>query len=269
MEKLKDLGEDHKGGSFIYVRHTNSIYCISGLASVLTEKLKLKKNFEISHEENWESVNRLIYPRSYFSTFVQNDCRIYLMLGFNLWDNEYLYNVDLYDTTSYEGWQTLQLKGEKIPRLTFSSCIPSSDDEVFIVGGKDENHKPNETIYIYDVRKDKIEISKMKIPNLNNSDNDKIKNLFYQENCFVTLRPENDEFEKAIPLALFDSNSYLHLINMKNFDYSLISHDILLDFQVERNEESNDENLENDQQEEIKGETEKFNHISLSKNFNN
>jgi hypothetical protein len=261
MEKIKELAEDHKGGSFIYVPNTNSIYCISGLMSVLTEKLKLNKNFDIDPEVNWKPVNKLIYPRSYYSSFVQNDCKIYIILGFDLWDNEYLSSVDRYDTSApgEEGWKNIKLKGDKIPKLSFASCIPCSDDEIYIIGGKDENHIENTFLFLYDVKNDTIEDSNMRMP-INNMEDDS-KNLFYQENCFVTLRPENDDFEKAFLLALFDSKNYLHLVNIKNFDYSYVSHDIPMEYQIDRD----DSDRENVDEEEMYRETEKFKNASTTK----
>ena len=79
MSRLKDLQDDHKGGSMIYVPQDNSIYCISGLMSVLVEKIKLTKKFEIPLEAPWETVNKLLCPRAYYSSYVKNDSIIYII----------------------------------------------------------------------------------------------------------------------------------------------------------------------------------------------
>ncbi len=231
MENLNELTDDHRGGSFIYVPYSNTIYCVAGLMSVVTECMKLRKSCEITTDLQWKFCNKLSCPRGYYSSFVQNDSVIYLILGFDLWDNEYLSTVDRFDVKSNDGWKVIKLESEKIPKLSFTACIACSDDEVYIMGGKDENHVENTFLFIYDTKKDTFEDSNMRLP-LNPRDEDS-KNLFYQENCFLGLVAENDNYSKAYSLALFDSRNYLHLINVKNFDYSYISHDIPQGYQVE------------------------------------
>ena len=49
-----------------------------------------------------------------------------------------------------------------------------------------------------------------------------MKNLFYQESCFLPLKFSNS-FDYM--LACFDTKNYVHLVNVKSFKYSYIHKD--------------------------------------------
>ena len=266
MKKINELAEDHTGGSFVYVPFSNSVYCISGLSSTWTEVMQLNKNLEITTECTWQPLNQLNFPRGYYSTFVQNDTKIYLMLGYDLWDNEYLNSVVRLDTSApYEGWKEIRLKGEKVPKLCFSSCIPCSDDEVYIIGGEDENLMENSIVYCYDIRNNRIDDSGMRLPMVNsNGDSRESLNLFYQENCFIPIKsPQEENADKNFYLALYDTKNYMHLVNIKNFDYSYISHEVPTDTETGTiaKEDSEDEDEIGD--ENMHRESKKFNNNSV------
>jgi hypothetical protein len=244
MTKINELSEDHTGGSFVYVPFSNSVYCISGLSSTWTEVMQLNKNLEITTECTWQPLNQLAFPRGYYCTFVQNDTKIYLMLGYDLWDNEYLNSVMRLDTSApYEGWKELRLKGDKIPKLCFAACIPCSDDEVYIIGGEDENLMENSIVYCYDIRNNYIDDSNMRLPMVSsNGDSRESLNLFYQENCFIPVKsPQGEDADKNFFLALYDTKNFMHLVNIKNFDYSYISHETPPEYDSTLKEDSEDE----------------------------
>jgi hypothetical protein len=251
ITKINELAEDHTGGSFVYVPFTNSVYCISGLSSTWTEVMQLNKNFEITTECLWQPLNQLAFPRAYYSTFVQNDIKIYLMLGYDLWDNDYISSVVRLDTSApSEGWKEIRLKGDKIPKLCFTACIPCSDDEVYIIGGEDENLMENPVVFCYDIRNNQIEDSNMRLPKINSkSESSQSLNLFYQENCFIPVKCQGEDSDKNFFLALYDTKNFIHLVNIKNFDYSYISHEVpsenegLLNQDSEDEEEVGDENM--------------------------
>lgn len=230
MVKMDRLIEEHKGGSFIYVPFNTSIYCISGLMSVLVERLDINKSLDVT-KSKWISVNKLNFPRAYYSSFVQNDCKIYIVLGFNMWDNEFLTTIEKFDTSDPNGkWLMVKLNTKKIPKISFSACVPTSDEELFIMGGKTDANIDNSIIYRFDIKTGMIEDSNMRLPLPEHMDTTheahEAKNLFYQENSFVAVRQEDDDYDGAFLLGLFDSKNYLHLVNIKNFDYLFVSHDI-------------------------------------------
>jgi hypothetical protein len=269
ITKINQLAEDHTGGSFVYVPFTNSIYCISGLSSTWTEVMQLNKNFEITPECTWEPLNQLTFPRGYYSTFVQNDIKIYLILGYDLWDNEYLSSVMRLDTSApSEGWKEIRLKGEKIPRLCFAACIPCSDDEVYIIGGEDENLMENLIVYCYDIRNNTIEDSNMRLPKMNSkSESKESLNLFYQENSFIPVKSQGENSDKNFFLALYDTKNFMHLVNIKNFDYSYISHELPSENESLIKDDSDDEEEVGD--EDMHRENNKFNQNSSVQEFEN
>jgi hypothetical protein len=225
MSRLKDLQDDHKGGSMIYVPQDNSIYCVSGLMSVLVEKIKLTKKFEIPIEAPWETVNKLLCPRAYYSSYVKNDSIIYIMLGFNLWDNEYLATVDRYDVNEFQGeWKNIKLKGINPPRLSFTACIPVTDDDVYIFGGRDINDVDNTEIFYYNVRASEIDNANIQYIDEETLVNEKIslKNLYYHENSFLPMKTPDLDNEGPIPVAQYDSKGVLHIFNVKNFNYNYV-----------------------------------------------
>jgi hypothetical protein len=252
MSQLGRLNEDHKGGSFIYVPYMHSIYCVSGLMSIMTERLKLGKTVEQIAQNKWEVVNKLVFPRGYYSSFVQNDCKIYIMLGFNLWDNEFLTTVDKLDTSDPNPeWKTLKIEGKSPPKLTFSTCVPIADEEVYILGGKDENNNDCGLVYSYDIRQGTIEDSNMRLPLPNHIENSQeaheSRNLFYQENSFIALRQQESDYENSFLMGLFDSKNYLHLVNIRNFDYSFVVQNIQVGLDIDDDsdrEQISDEEME-------------------------
>ena len=269
MTRLQDLSEDHKGGSFVFVPYSNSVYCISGIMSILTEKLRLNKQNEFEEDAPWKFVCKLSTPRGYYCSFVQNDSKIYIMLGFDLWNNDFLTTVDKLDVTKQkEEWMSIKIKCEKLPKLTFAACVPSSDDEVFLIGGRDDFNNDNSYIYLFDLKKESFEDSNMRLPlptfqNNETDDTPEARNLFYQENCFIALRPENNDFESCFPCGLYDSKNYLHLVNIKNFDYSYVSQELVVEEEIEEEDDLLDGDDIGD--EEMHTETDKIKKISIFK----
>jgi hypothetical protein len=249
MSRIKDLQDDHKGGAMIYVPHDNSIYCISGLMSVLVEKIKLNKKMQIPTEAPWELVNKLLCPRAYYSSFVKNESIIYIMLGFNLWDNEYLATVDRYDANEFHGeWKNIKLKGINPPRLSFTACIPVTEDDIYIFGGRDINDVDNTEIFYYNVKAGEIENANIQFIEEETLANEKVslKNLFYHENLFLPLRATDIDNEGPIPVGQYDSKGVLHIFNVKNFNYNYIDINNFVNEEktiVEEQEQSEEENF--------------------------
>jgi hypothetical protein len=243
MIELEKLQEDHKGGSLIYVPYNNSIYCVSGLTTVLCEKMELIRHY-VKFKPSWQSVNKLNFPRAYYSSFVQDESKIYLILGFNLWDNEYLNTIEKLDVSDPNPkWLNVKVEQKKIPKISFAACIAVAKEEVYILGGKDANNADNPIIYLYHLKEEEINDSNMRLPLPPHHDTSQemheSKNLFHQENSFVPLRIEGEDYQGAFLFGLFDSKNFLHLINSKNFDYSFINQDIV-DFPINENDSDND-----------------------------
>ncbi len=225
INKLANLNENHRGGSMVYVPMSNSIFCISGFKSPITEKMTLGKNMEFSESREWVNVCSLNDARGYFSCFVQNDSLIYLLFGLNISKGEFVSNIQRLDTLAEEpNWITIKIKSEKIPKLHFCACIPATDEEIYILGGRDETKQENSIIYLYDVPNQTIEDSGLRLPIFTGDDGKTSMNLFYQENNFIAVRPEKvDDYKEALLLAMFDTKNILHLVNIKNLEYSFIS----------------------------------------------
>lgn len=229
IELINRTEEDHKGGSLVYLPHNNSLYCPTGLNTIFTEKIQLDEEFQIPIDSYWEKINQLTSPRGYYCYFVQNDCKIYLLLGFDLWDNNFLTSIEKMDVTIDEQWKSIKLRTGCIPRLTFAACIAISDDELLITGGKDRKNQTNNTIYAMDLREYSFEDSKVKTVT-GNGDGTKEEvddhSLFYQETSFIPLSYYSDEGGGAFFMSIFDSKDRIHLLNLRYMEYSCISNQI-------------------------------------------
>ena len=259
--RIKDLKDDHKGGALIYVPFDNSVYSVSGLMSTLTEKFKLSKKMEFLPETQWEIVNKLHSPRAYYSNFVKNESVIYTMFGFNLWDNEYLSTIDCLDVKiKHPKWHSIELKGKDIPRLSFTACIPVTDEDIYIFGGRDVNDIDNTDILYFNAKTGLIENSKIEIIDQDTRTNEKIsiKNLFYQESLFLPLRSADLDYELSIPVGQYDSKGILHVFNVKNFNYNFINVNdfVNADKSFVEDENSGEEEKEEEEEEEEEKEEE-------------
>ncbi len=231
--QFSSMADNHKGGSFIYVSSNSSLYCISGLYSYLVEKVNIDKysiNSELSNYE-WTAVNKLPNPRAYYSHCVLNESVIYLLFGFNLHDLEYVTTLEKYDTNNpFELWKTIKIKGNfECPKhLTFTGLIVNTEEDVLVLGGKDEHNNDNDIIYTLNTKNGRLEDTKMRLPIVGEIvlkyDN---KNLFYQEPCFLPLlQKEESNNIKDRFFCGFDSKHCLHLVNVSNFDYTYIEKEI-------------------------------------------
>ena len=155
--EMPTMTEDHKGGAFIHVPWNNSLYCISGLISILTEKISLENIDDLIAKKGlskigeWKTVAKVKSPRSYYSVCVIDTFMIYIILGFDLWKCEFLSTIEKFDTTNPDSqWTSIKIFSEKVIKLTFSGVIVTSDEECYILGGKDENNNDNSLIYVFD-----------------------------------------------------------------------------------------------------------------------
>jgi hypothetical protein len=245
MKQISGLNEDHKGGSFVYIPWNNSIYCISGISSVLCEKLKLNKYHKAGNSE-WIPDSKLENPRAYYATYVQNDHNIFIIFGFNFFMKEIASSIQKYDTKQPNAkWVYVLLKSEEIPKLIFATCIPSTDNEFYVLGGKDNLEKDNYVIYWVNLKAETIVDSNLRMPSVivekEYAQETSAKNIFYQENHFVALRRKKDNFETNFLFGLFDSKNFLHVVNVRNFDYSFVNNTVYNIHQEDNQSDSDEE----------------------------
>jgi len=225
------LKENHKGGSLVYVPKHNLVYCISGIVSSFVETIDIfnDPNYEINKCENY-----LAEPRAYFATYIQNENKIFVILGYNYMKNDFMTTIEKLDITLPDKtWKELFFNNEfTVPKLVFISCIPTSHDKIHILGGVDENFFINRTIYVISLSSNSFEIesTNMALPLEQEDqkiviawDNNKgFSCLFYQENCFIPLQiPVGDNGPYLY--GLYDSKHNLHITNLYNFNYCIIS----------------------------------------------
>lgn len=231
MNWIGELEENHKGGSLVYVPYNNMVYCISGIVSPLVETINALNDSEFDLKKGKTNLSE---PRAYFGTFVQNESKIYVMLGYNYMKNDFMTTIEKLDTASSDKtWKELSFSNEfTVPKLVFISCIPTSNDKIHILGGVDENYLVNRAIYVICLSPNsfEIEITNMALPfeqddqkiAISRDNNKGFSCLFYQENCFVPLQTPVDDNDCFL-FALFDSNYNLHLTNLNSFNYCIIS----------------------------------------------
>jgi hypothetical protein len=220
ISEVPGLNEDHKGGNLIYVPSKNSIYCISGLSTSLTEVLVLDKKFHYPLVIGWSEVNKLHKARGYYSVYLQNESIVYAVLGFNLFSGQYLPNIEKFDTSKdKQEWTLINLSSQKLFFLSFAAVMPITDHEIYLIGGKDHLNNDNLTILCINLKRFNIEDTQMRlVMNMTGTSQSETKTLFYQESCFLPLTSPNHD----LMLANFDTKNYLHLINLKTFDYTYV-----------------------------------------------
>ncbi len=231
MNSYGILEDNHKGGSLVYVPYDNLVYCISG---VVTSAVETINGFNDPEFDSKKNKTELLQPRAYFAPFVQNESKIYVILGYNYLKNQFSTTIEKMDISSSDKtWKELFFSHNlTVPRLVFISCIPTSNDKIHILGGVDENYFINRAIYVVCLSPNffEIEITNMALPL--DEDNQKIaigrdhnkgfKCIFFNENSFVPLcTPVNDN--ESFLFGLYDSKLNLHLINLNKFNYCIIS----------------------------------------------
>jgi len=235
--------DNHKGGSFVYVPANKHLYCISGMHSQFVENISVEGLvLPDKQKREWRVVNEIKKTRSYFSSCVMNESVIYLFFGFNLHDLEYHTTVEKYDALKpYEPWESITLS---MPlKLAFTGIIVSNDEEVYLLGGKNQQNIDNDTIYVIDLTTGIIEDTNMKLPlygeDIMKYDN---KNLFYQESCFLPVQKKN----QGLNYCGFDSRQWLHSFDLKTFDYNYINKESWSISRKHSQEEVNKNNFEED-----------------------
>jgi len=219
-----NLSFDHTGGSFVFLPLSSQIYCISGISTNTCEYIKLPIKEENLQMEVWTQGPLLSKSRAYFSTFVQNESIIYLIFGYDYIDASNILNLEKLDTNdSSPEWSIFKLNNtEKIPILTFFASLPATEDQILIIGGKDEYNQDNNIIYSICLRNLTIEDTFLRLPvqDLENESSNDI--VFYQENYFLPIEFSTKNINQILVMALFDSKDFLHIINLKNFNYAFI-----------------------------------------------
>ena len=225
------LYEYHKGGNLVYIPYDNLVYCISGILCSTVETINI---FNDPDYDKKSSITQLSQPRAYFGTFIQNESKIYVFLGYNYMKNDFMSTIEKLDTASHDKtWKELFFSNDnKIPKLVFISCIPSSLEKIHILGGVDENYLLNKLVYIVKIDQNGSDINECNtvLPfednnqkiNLGRDNNKGYTSLFYQENCFIALKTPSED-NSCYLFGIYDSKHNLHLANMNNFNYCILS----------------------------------------------
>lgn len=217
--EIRKMQKDHKGGNFVYVPSINSIYCISGLVTPTCEVMKLDKKCNYCSNGEWEEISSLNKARGYYSTFVQNGSIVYVIFGFDVFSGEFLSTIEKYETSLNNAkWTLISLASKKSFNLIFAGVLPITDHEIYLIGGKDNQNNDNNSIISINLRRNTVDDTQMKIPlfEKNSIIPVEAKNLFYQETCFLGLNCPG----KSFFIANFDTKNYIHLINLKTFEYT-------------------------------------------------
>jgi hypothetical protein len=244
--EISRMLKDHKGGNFIYVPSNNSIYCVSGLVTATSEIMKLDKKYNYLSNGEWKELSSLNKARGYYSVFVKNGSIIYVIFGFDVFSGDFLSTIEKYDTSLNDSkWSLINLESKKSINLIFSGVLPITDNEIYLIGGKDNQNYDNNSIISLNLRRYTIDDTQLKIPLLekNSSITVETKNIFYQETGFLPLNCQG----KSFYFANFDTKNYIHLINLKSFEYTFIHRNELeLDKQnlVKINENSSEDSSE-------------------------
>jgi hypothetical protein len=232
MESKGTVSVNHKGGSLVYCPFDNLVYCISGISTNIVETLNIFNEEKFNESK---SFTELTEPRAYFASYIQDKSKIWIFLGYNYINNDFITSIERLDTSSSDKtWKEFSFFNEdSVPKLVFVSCTPSSNEKIHIFGGIDENYFINKIIYVICLMDNSFEIypSNLALPfneesqkiSLNKEFNNKGFNcLFYQQNCFIPLMTSITDKDTFL-YGLFDSKHNLHLTNLNNFDYCLIS----------------------------------------------
>jgi hypothetical protein len=234
MKSKGSVSVNHKGGSLVYCPFDNLVYCIAGISTNIVETINI---FDEENLEENKTYTELAEPRAYFASYIQDKCKIWVLLGYNYINNDFITSIERLDTSSSDKtWKEYSFFNEEsVPKLVFISCTPSSNEKIHIFGGIDENYFINKVIYIICLMDNSFEIypSNLALPFTEESQSQKISLnkefnnkgftcLFYQENCFIPLLTNVTDKDTFL-YGLFDSKHNLHLTNLNNFNYCLIT----------------------------------------------
>ncbi len=201
------------------------------------EKLRLYQN-TLNFKNKWENVGSITEPRSYFSIFVQDNKKIYLMFGYNFKVEKYLdyfHYLDVSQGDQY--WDKIYVKGEKIPKLSCCATMSFSSDHVYIFGGIDHPNEKNNCIYRYNAETNLLDQTELTLKSsfdyMDLNPKLKCETLpslnFIEETNFQALNFHVMHTEHAFYFGCFDSKNFLHLINLKTFSHDLFYLDISME----------------------------------------
>lgn len=245
MFMLTETKFSHFCGNLIYIKEVNSIYLIGGFNSKKCEVYRNddlfynNRSLEVNYNKNiWCSIPDLIVQRQEASCAVINNY-LYIFFGLNNKLKANNQNVERIDFTQNEKWELIKLKmGKGIIKESISlSCngiLPFENERILLCGGYDgkgykdsifnfmEKEEKNKSSIIED--KEKVFLFDgfaRKIPEFSK----RLKYLFFKESNFVEIKDYENVINENLPnYANFDSKMNLHLVNTRNFKYTIESY---------------------------------------------
>ena len=232
IQKYFNTKFEHNNGSLVYIPENKYIYCISGRNSIEVEKLKLNNKITMIHE--WETVCSISEPRAFFSIFIQNSHKIYIMFGYNFKTENYIDFFECMDVKIEKEWLKIHIKADKIPKLSSCGILSFSSNNIYIFGGMDDKDEKNNKILRYSAEDNKLELAELGLKSNNDYlmlnpklHPDTTPSLnFVEETNFQAFEFQFSYIENAFNFGCFDSKNFFHLINLKNFNHDLFYLDI-------------------------------------------
>ena len=233
MQFINSTKFNHPNGGFVHIPDYNVIYCISGRKTIEVEKICVYQN-ELKTGDKWQTVGSISEPRAFFSIFVQNNSKIYLMFGYNFEEEKFFDYFHCLDISSNEFlWTKIFLNLEKIPLMSSCGTLSFSSDNVYIFGGMNPNNEKNNCIYRYNAEENTLEQTELTLKasydymNLNsNLQPENLPSTNFVESDFQAFDFHTSYLEHAFYFGCFDSRNFFHLINLKSFSHDLFYLDI-------------------------------------------
>jgi len=234
MQLFNNTKFEHPNGCLINIPFNDTIYCISGRNTIEVEKIKLYRN-SLNIINEWETTCPIQEPRSFFSAFVQNGKKIFLMFGYNFQDEKFIDYFSVLDTVEVEQiWTKVIVKCDKIPLMSCCGTMSFSPNNVYIFGGMNNNTERNNIVYRYNSEDNVLDQSEYILkdalnyleinPRLPPEHLPSLK--FVEESDFKAFDFHQLHIQHAFYFGCFDSRNFFHLINLKTFSHDLFYLDI-------------------------------------------
>jgi hypothetical protein len=240
---LPETQYSHFCGNLIYIKEINSIYLIGGFNSKKCEIYRNdnlffnNKSLEVNFNKNiWNNIPDLIIQRQETSCAIINNY-LYVFFGLNNKLKANNQNIERINFKLNENWELIQYKlanglFKDMISISCNGILALENGKILLCGGFDGKcYKDN--IYSFVEKNDNIndknisESNKIfifenfhkKIPEFSK----RLKYLFFKESNFIEIKDYENILNENMPnYANFDSNMNLHLVNTRNFKYTLI-----------------------------------------------
>ncbi len=169
------------------LEYKNKIYALSG------SKVKSCQKYDVS-SDTWQILPNLNSSRERASSAIYNEEYLYVFLGFDRIINKFANTIERMSLTKEECWEVLNIKGNTNLLKKQASCIYSTEQGVYLLGGVNAFRNESKDVLFFDFAKNFISAAKINLLS-NASFNQTVMQKICEENLLYNFT-ENFEITR-------------------------------------------------------------------------